>query len=105
MQIKRVKFEIYLPEEVIETMRNQLNKQGLLTIGNYDQVISYSEEKGYWRPLLGADPINGEVGKLCHGTECKMEFSCEYIQLAKVKKIIESIHPYDEPVYNVIPLL
>ncbi|MEK4628006.1 hypothetical protein MKZ17_07335 [Solibacillus sp. FSL R7-0682] len=51
MNITTVKGEVLLPEIFIEDIRNQLNAIGILTVGNYDHVISYTETKGYWRPL------------------------------------------------------
>ncbi|MBM7837296.1 hypothetical protein JOC54_000527 [Alkalihalobacillus xiaoxiensis] len=104
MTFTRVKIEVYLPEETIVPLRNELNEQGLLTVDHYDHVVSYTEVRGYWRPLQGADPVNGRIGELCYGPECKMEFSCNYHQLPKVKQLIETIHPYEKPVYYVIPL-
>jgi len=45
-----VKMEVLLPEEYIEACRNALNDLGILSVGDYDHVISYSHVKGYWRP-------------------------------------------------------
>jgi len=42
---------VLLPEEYIEMLRNELNDIGVLTVGNYNNVVSYSVVKGYWRPL------------------------------------------------------
>ncbi len=56
MNITTVKVEILLPETFIESIRNQLNALGILTVGNYDHVISYTETKGYWRPLDESSP-------------------------------------------------
>ncbi|MDP7978199.1 divalent cation tolerance protein CutA [Bacillus sp. WLY-B-L8] len=42
---------------------------------------------------------------MCVGTEYKMEFKCLYEKIEEVLSIIKSIHPYEEPVINVLPLL
>lgn len=94
-----------IPERYIASLRNRLNEAGILTVGNYDNVISYSEVKGYWRPLEGANPYDGEIGNVSSGTECKMEFRCQLQRVDAVKTIIKAIHPYEEPIINVIPLL
>ncbi|MEK4426075.1 cytochrome C biogenesis protein [Solibacillus sp. FSL K6-1523] len=105
MNITTVKVEILLPETFIESIRNQLNALGILTIGNYDHVISYTETKGYWRPLDESSPYSGERNKISFGSECKLEFTCEYLKIHETLKIIKDIHPYEEPIINIIPLL
>lgn len=105
MECKYVKVEVLLPEEYIEELRNRLNDFGAITVGKYDHVISYSVVQGFWRPLMGSRPFNGEAGKISSGTECKMEFKCLYENIEEVKNIIKSIHPYEEPVINIMPLL
>ncbi|MBP2080148.1 hypothetical protein J2Z64_004460 [Oceanobacillus polygoni] len=76
-----------------------------MTVGNYDNVLSYSVVKGYWRPLEEANPFNGSKGEISFGTECKMEFKCLMKNIDEVKELIKSTHPYEEPVINVIPIL
>ncbi|HDR7551508.1 TPA: cytochrome C biogenesis protein, partial [Bacillus mobilis] len=98
MNIKFVKVEVLLPEEYIEQIRNELNKLGVLTVGNYDHVVSYTVTMGYWRPLETAVPYNGEKGEISFGTECKMEFRCLYTKIEAVINVIKVIHPYEEPI-------
>ncbi|QED46592.1 hypothetical protein [Cytobacillus dafuensis] len=105
MNINHVKVEVLLPEEYIEELRNKLNDIGVLTVGKYDNVISYSIVHGYWRPLDDSKPFNGTVGEISFGTECKMEFRCSYKNIDEVVNIIKSVHPYEEPIINIIPLL
>lgn len=105
MEFEFVKVELLLPEDYIEEIRNQLNDLGVLTVGNYDHVVSYSAVKGYWRPLKAAKPFKGAKGEISFGTECKMEFKCAKSSVQEVKKLIKHIHPYEEPVIHIIPLL
>lgn len=105
MNITTVKVEVLLPEMFIENIRNQLNAIGILTVGNYDHVISYTETKGYWRPLDEAIPYDGEKNEISFGSECKLEFKCEYSKIQETLKIIKEIHPYEEPIINIIPLI
>ncbi|MFD1173962.1 divalent cation tolerance protein CutA [Oceanobacillus picturae] len=105
MEFEFVKVEVLLPEEYIVELRNQLNDIGILTVGDYDNVVSYSVVKGYWRPLEEANPFNGSKGEISFGTECKMEFKCSLSNIAEVKGLIKRVHPYEEPVINVLPML
>ena len=77
MQFTEVKIEVFIPEEYIEMLRNELNKIGACKTGEYDHCLSYSSVKGYWRRLKGASPFNGEIGQICEGQECKIEINCK----------------------------
>ncbi|PJI10333.1 MULTISPECIES: YqfO family protein [Clostridium] len=105
MQMREFKIEIYIPKGYVKKLGDELSKVNVGKIGNYDHCMSINKVQGYWRPLEGADPFDGEVGKLCKGEECKVEVRCkrEYVEAAM--KIIRKVHPYEEPVINVIPLL
>ena len=105
MEFKEVKIEIYVPKEYIIKLRDELNKINACKIGNYDNVISITNVTGYWRPLEGSNPFNGELGKICQGEECKMEIRCKKEYCKNSIKIIKEIHPYEEPLINVIPIV
>ncbi|WP_077303305.1 divalent cation tolerance protein CutA [Virgibacillus pantothenticus] len=105
MKFEYIKFEVLLPEDYIVPLRNELNKYGYITVGDYDHVVSYSETKGYWRPLEASNPFEGKTGNIANGSECKMEFKTPFENIEEVKTIIKSIHPYEEPIINVVPLL
>jgi hypothetical protein len=100
-----VKLEIFLPPESLESVAEALRQAGAGKIGNYDSCLSASPVKGRWRPLAGADPYNGDIGKLCEADELKVEANCPAENLKKALKLIRAAHPYEEPVINVIPLL
>lgn len=61
--------------------------------------------RGYWRPLEGATPFQGRVGEISEGTECKVEARCDRRYVAEALAAIRRVHPYDEPLVNVIPLV
>ncbi|MCL2402958.1 MAG: cytochrome C biogenesis protein [Coriobacteriia bacterium] len=105
MDFAFVKFEVFLPEQSMEEIRNALNEIGALTVGNYDHVISYYPVTGSWRPMEGSNPFDGSVGEICTGSEYKLEFRCPYEKAVEAKRIIEDIHPYEEPIINIMPLL
>lgn len=103
--ITEVKIEIYTPEEYVVPMRDALTQIGACKIGNYDHVVSYQDTKGYWKPLEESTPFNGEKGRICSGTEVKLEIRCPMERAADAVRLIQDIHPYEEPVINVLPLL
>ena len=100
-----VKLEIFIPPEHFEQLRRTLQLAGAGAFGNYDSVLSYSKVKGSWRALEGANPHIGEIGVLCVQDEYKVEVNCPKEKIEQTVKSVRAIHPYEEPVINIIPLL
>ena len=105
VDIDEVKLEIYTPEEYIKELRDTLTRIGACKVGEYDHVVSYQETKGFWKPLAGSHPFNGEKEEINSGMETKMEVRCPIEKVNEAMEVIRKIHPYEEPVINVIPLL
>ncbi|WP_446897280.1 cytochrome C biogenesis protein [Clostridium sp. LBM24168] len=106
MGVENYKIETFIPEEYVDRLRESLNAVGALSIGgNYDSCISVSKVTGYWRPLEGANPFEGEIGKVSMEEECKVEFCCKSDLAKKAVETIKRVHPYEEPVINILPLL
>lgn len=106
MELKYLKIETYIPEEYLKQLRKNLNRIGALSIGNnYDNCMAVSKVTGSWRPLQGAKPFKGEEGIICEAEECKVEFCCRSGVLKAAVETIKKVHPYEEPVINIIPIL
>lgn len=105
MNFSKVKLEVYLPRETVEPLRDALTEIGACQVGKYDNVVSFFNIQGCWRPLPGSNPFEGECGVLHTGTECKLELRCPFEKVGEAVAVIRKIHPYEEPVINVVPLL
>lgn len=105
MDFKKVKIELYIPEEYRDKLREALNDIGVLGVGNYDNVMSVTKVTGYWRPLKNANPFDGEINKLSKASEDKIEFATDINNVENAVKVIKEVHPYEEPVINIIPLI
>jgi len=105
MGVEEFKLEIYVPEEYIVSLRNALNKVGACKVGDYDNVVSITKVRGYWRPLENSTPFNGEKNEVNEGTECKIEIRCKNQYVEEALRVIKEIHPYEEPLINVIPIM
>lgn len=99
------KLEIYIPETHLEALRRALQAVDAGHIGQYDSVLSYSPVTGCWRPLAGASPYLGTVGDVSTELELKVEVICRAERLEETMAAVKAVHPYEEPVINVIPLL
>ena len=104
MDFKKVKIEVYIPEEYRDKLE-ALNDIGVLGVGNYDNVMSVTKVTGYWRPLKNANPFDGEINKLSKASEDKIEFATDINNVENAVKVIKEVHPYEEPVINIIPLI
>lgn len=99
-----VKIEIFIPEEYSDKLVDELSKVSVGRIGNYDHCASVSTVRGTWRPLQGADPYEGEIGVINQAVEHKVEVNCRKEHVRAALQVIRNVHPYDQPVVNVIQL-
>ncbi len=100
-----VKLEIFVPQEYALKIRDHLAKIGVGRIGDYDHCIAIYTVQGYFRPLPGANPFNGEIGRIQEVTESKVEVNCKRELVNEAINVIRRVHPYEEPLVNIIPLV
>ena len=99
-----VKLEIFVPQEYALKIRDQLAKIGVGQIGDYDHCVAIVSVRGFFRPLPGSNPFEGEEGKISEVAELKVEVNCSRALVNKALRVIRSVHPYEEPLINIIPL-
>lgn len=99
------KVEIFIPESHLSLLQETLRRCGAGHIGKYDSCMSYSHVIGTWRPLEGTHPYSGTQGVISSEEEIKAEVTCKVDDVDRVIMAVKEIHPYEEPVINVIPLL
>ncbi len=102
--MKSFKLEIFIPESHFKALRRALQTVDAGRIGNYDCCLSYSRVTGTWRPLAGADPYIGRKNEISEEEELKVEVTVKGEKLDETIKAIKAVHPYEEPVINVIEL-
>ncbi len=102
---KIVKIEFFVPVDRSETIRLALGAAGFGRIGRYDHCAAEIRVRGHWRPLEGAHPHAGRPGEISSADEIKVEFICRAERAGEAVKLIRSLHPYEEPLIMVIPLM
>ena len=105
MDFDLYKLEIFIPESHFRALQKALQEADAGHIGNYDSCLSYSKVTGAWRPLEGTHPYIGAKGEISEEPELKVEVTIRRDQLADVVSKIKTVHPYEEPVINVIPMV
>ena len=101
---KRYKIVIYTPESHADQLRKAIGAAGAGIIGNYSHCTFTIKGIGRFKPLDGAHPAIGEVGKLEEVSEERIETVCEVDKLDAVLKAIKEVHPYEEPATDVYSL-
>ncbi|MBQ6510168.1 MAG: hypothetical protein IJI07_11895 [Flexilinea sp.] len=102
--MKNFKLEIFIPESHFPQLREALKSADAGHIGNYDCCLSYSKVTGTWRPLAGTDPYIGSENEISEEEELKVEVTVRGEKLDETIRAIKAVHPYEEPVINVIEL-
>ena len=103
-EIPFLKLDIFIPETHLEALQTALQAVDAGHIGNYDSCLSFSRVMGTWRPLAGTSPYLGEEGRISCEPELKVEVTIRAERLTETLQAVKRIHPYEEPVINVIPL-
>ncbi len=101
---KRYKIVVYVPELHADKLREAMGNAGAGIIGNYTHCTFTIKGIGIFKPVEGAHPTIGEVGKLEEVSEDRIETVCEEDKLKGVLKAIREVHPYEEPATDVYPI-
>ena len=101
---KDVKLEIFTPQDHALKIRDELAKIGVGVIGNYDHCMALIPVRGFFRPIEGANPFEGEVGKISEVAEYKLEVNCKRELVNDAIRVIKQAHPYEEPLINIFQL-
>lgn len=100
-----VKLVVFVPEENADEVRQALGEAGAGKIGEYS-FCSYSiKGVGRFKPSENADPHIGSTDKMEAVDEERIEVACEKEQAAKIIKVIKDVHPYEEVVIDIYPML
>lgn len=101
---KYCKLEVFIPEDYLEKLIKVFDKNDIGHIGNYKGCLSYSKVKGRWISLNESNPYLGSEGEETREAEIKVEVRTTIEIIDDLISEIKEIHPYEEPVINVIPL-
>lgn len=98
------KIVVYVPAVNAEKLRQAVGDAGGGKIGSYSHCSFSTRGVGRFKPLQGAQPTIGEVGKLEEVEEERIEFVCEEALIDTVLAAIRAAHPYEEPAIDVLKL-
>ena len=98
------KIVVFAPTDSADRVRAALAAAGAGRIGDYDQASFSAPGQGRFRPLDGAAPVIGEVGRPELVEEVRIETVCPRPLRSEAVAALLAAHPYEEPAYDVIEL-
>jgi hypothetical protein len=102
--MKKYKIVIYVPEDHADKLREAIGNAGAGKIGNYEFCTFTTKGMGRFKPVTGANPTIGKVGRLEAVEEERIETVCSEEKIKDVLKAIKDTHPYEEPATDVYPI-
>jgi dinuclear metal center YbgI/SA1388 family protein len=98
------KLIVFTPVAAADAVRAALAEAGAGRIGDYDRASFTSPGEGRFRPLEGASPAIGEVGRAEVVEEVRIETVCPRRLRGVAVAAMLATHPYEEPAYDVVEL-
>lgn len=93
---------VYVPVADTERVLTALFGAGAGAIGDYRECAFVAAGTGQFRPLAGADPAVGQVGRLERVAENRVEVVLPRSRRRQVVAALRAAHPYEEPAFHVI---
>ncbi len=100
-----VKLVVFVPETHADAVRKAMGDSGGGKLGNYSHCSFSSGGIGRFKPLDGAHPAIGKVGRLEEVKEERVECICERGMAKKIIAAIKKVHPYEEVAFDIYPLI
>ena len=98
------KLVVFVPDDDADRLLDALADAGAGSIGDYDRCAWTTTGTGTFRPLPGADPTIGAVGRVETVRETRLEVVLPRASRQGVLRAMLEAHPYEEPAYDVLEL-
>jgi hypothetical protein len=95
----------FVPEEALDRTREAVFEAGAGRIGEYERCSWYAAGTGTFRGGPDTSPALGERGRDEQVSELRVETVVPAERLAEVVAALRRSHPYEEPAYDIYPLL
>ena len=99
------KLVVFVPAEALDLVRDALFEAGAGRIGDYERCSWYAEGTGTFFGGEATDPTIGERGREERVPELRLETVFPEERHEEVVAALRRAHPYDEPAFDVYPLL
>ena len=99
------KLVVFVPAGALDAVRDALFAAGAGRIGDYERCSWYTEGTGTFLGGEGTDPAVGKKGQEERVPELRLETVYPEEREAEVVAALRSAHPYEEPAFDLYPLL
>ncbi len=87
-----------------DRLLDALAEAGAGRLGDYERCAWSTTGTGTFRPLEGASPSVGEVGRVEQVEETRLEVVLPRARRTAVLRALLTTHPYEEPAYDLLEL-
>jgi dinuclear metal center YbgI/SA1388 family protein len=98
------KLVTFVPQADADRVLDALAIAGAGAIGDYDRCAFTVDGSGTFRPLPGAHPTIGQVGRIESVAETRLEMVMSRDRREAVVAALRAAHPYETPAFDVIEL-
>lgn len=102
---ERVKLVWFVPREALAGTRDAVFAAGAGRIGDYESCSWYAAGTGTFLGGESTDPSVGQRGREERVAELRVETIVPKELLADVIAALRAAHPYEEPAFDVYPLI
>jgi hypothetical protein len=99
------KLVVFVPAEALDAVRDAVFAAGAGRIGDYERCSWYTEGTGTFLGGESAEPSVGEKGREERVPELRLETVFPEDRHDDVIAALRKAHPYEEPAFDVYPLL
>jgi hypothetical protein len=103
--MSRVKLVWFVPAEALDSTRHAVFAAGGGRIGDYERCSWYTAGTGTFLGGEETSPALGERGREEHVAELRVEVLVPEEDVELAVEALVAAHPYEEPAYEVYPLL
>jgi dinuclear metal center YbgI/SA1388 family protein len=102
--LELAKLVVFVPEGHLDQVRTAMFPYSE-KLGRYSDCSFAAAGEGTFTPLQGATPFIGAVGALERAREQRLELLVSRPNLPRAVKALLAAHPYEEPAFDIYPLL
>jgi hypothetical protein len=102
---ERRKLVVFVPEDALDALRDALFAAGAGRIGDYERCSWYTAGTGTFLGGEGTAPAVGAAGVEERVPEYRLETVYPAAAHEAVVAALRAAHPYEEPAFDVYPLL
>jgi len=100
----QAKIVVFSPPSDLEAVIRALSESGAGVIGQYRECTFRAPGTGTFRPLEGAHPAIGRVGRREEVDELRLEAVVPLALAGRVAAAVRAAHSYEEPAIDIYPL-